>query len=631
MCAILGYVFNDVNYIPTSIDVNQFQDSLNLMSHRGPDNSTIDILPGALLGHNRLSIIDLSDSANQPFYSKDKRYSLVYNGEIFNFVEIRQELIALGYQFFSNTDTEVLLNSYFEWGHNCLDKFNGMFAFLIYDTKENTYFAARDHFGIKPIYYSITKNGIIFSSEIKPLLSYIGNVKINHEYLSKYIETLSVDYGNGTLFNDVYQLEAGHFMSSLTSYNQNCWFNLENEVRVYKEKNTIDQIKIDYKNYLWESIKLRLRSDVKLAVTLSGGLDSSAVYAISSKLMDSIPPTAFSVKSNILNSIDSEFETAAETVKLYNGNIVEVMNTSEFSKHEIYKSLCNQEMPTWSLSHVLYDRVYNKIRENGIKVLLEGHGNDEILGGYPTHISECVRSLIINGDIKSALIASKIYSNSLYKGYSSFKKSSYLIFLGNIFTPLKYIYQSIRYKLSEESKVFPKRKLKNLSFKINRLTHFQNVLLKLVTYQIVPTVLRTFDRSTMSASIEMRPPFMDPKVVICSISLPDTERVGFFGQKHILRSTMIGMLPDSVLLEKVKRGFTADIRKFILTFTRNDIIDLLSKYSLELKINSNESLKVYDKFCSNSNDWESAQLLNKILSLLIWCDLFIGENWKKYK
>lgn len=631
MCGVLGYIYNDNSFIPNKNDIVQFSSALDLMSHRGPDNSSVVTLSGALLGHNRLSIIDLRDSANQPFYSSDKRYCLVYNGEIFNFLEIKNELIEKGHQFYTETDTEVLLNSYLEWGNNCLNFFNGMFAFLIYDNFENTYFAARDHFGIKPLYYTFTKNGIVFSSEIKPLILYTNKISINQEYLNQYILSLSVDFGSSTLFNDINQVEAGSYLSSKTDNKQIRWFNLESEVETYKKNTSIEKMKVDYQKYLWESVNIRLRSDVKLAVTLSGGLDSSTIYAISSKLINSTPPIAYSVFSNDFNSIDTEFGIASETVKMYNGKIVPVESPNNFSKFEIYSSIYRQELPTWSLSHVLYDKVYNSISASGIKVLLEGHGNDEILGGYPTHISECVRSLIIAGDLKSAFRASKVYHLSLYKDYTTFKKTSYVIFLGNIFAPIKYLYQFLRYNMSNDRKIFGRKKTINFNFNKNNLSHFQNVLLNLVNHQIVPTVLRTFDRSTMGASIEMRPPFMDPKIVICSISLPDKERVGILGQKNILRYFMKGLLPDNVLLEKTKRGFTADNRKFVAAFSRNEIKDLLLKYSTELKINSEEVLKVYDKFLISNNDWHLAQLLNKVLSLLIWCDLFIGNNWKNYK
>lgn len=631
MCGILGCIYNNDNNFLGDFDNKKFDTALSLMNHRGPDNKSIIDLNGAKFGHVRLSIIDLSNSSSQPFFSNDKRYCIIYNGEIFNFLELRNELKLLGVTFLTESDTEVLLNSYIYWGEECLKKLNGMFAFVIFDSYKKLYFAARDNFGIKPLYYTFTDYGIIFSSEIKPLLIYIEKVSINYSYLKSFYTESCCDYGENTLINEIKQIGAGSFLISNKENKQTKWFDLDSEVLEILNSYSDSEINENYFNSLKESIRIRLRSDVPVAVTLSGGIDSATVYSLSSKINNK-PPIAFSI-ANIkedasMCSADSEYEAASSIVKKYNGRLVGVNPPLNYTKDIIYESLFRQEFPSWSLSHILYDETYKIISKEGIKVLLEGHGNDEILGGYPVHISTCVNSLIRKKKFKSAFKAAKIYEKTLSDIYYKKKYKANFIFWGNMFASLKNILINYRYKRSWDYKIFG-QEFKVDIFKNKKLTLLQNVLIDLVKRSIVPTVLRTFDRSTMNASIEMRPPFMDPNVVIYSLALQDIERIGEYGQKNILRNYMKNDLPEEIISNKIKRGFTADIRDICNGISFDEIDKLLNEYSKLLNINSNEFINCFKEF-KKTNDWLLASTLNKGISILIWCDLFIGGKWKNY-
>jgi len=632
MCGILAYIYDSSSYQPSYLEMNKFRKGLDLMEHRGPDKSDLVILQGAVLGHRRLSILDLAEWSNQPFFSDDRRYSIVYNGEIFNYLELRLDLQSRGVVFKTESDTEVLLQSYVIWGKECLAKLNGMFAFIVYDSFAKSYFAARDNFGIKPLYYISNKHGFIFSSEIKPLLLHLDKPVINEEYLSSYFIDSSCDYGTETLIAGIGQIGAGCYFSSCSDGRQIKWFDLKKAVE--SEIGSIEPSKLKslYASVLKKSVDLRLRSDVPLAITLSAGMDSSSIYSIIKNGTNQIDIAAYTIgkEDSLIDSVDSEFQLVNKIVEKYSGKLEQISPPYRYTLTKLYESIYRQEFPTWSLSTVLYDHVYKTISKRGIKVLLEGHGNDEILGGYPVHISTLVYSLISQGKIRLAYYAAKVYQDSQSSLYYSSSKSAFFIFLVSFFQSIKSYLIELRHRTSWEFRVFDRAKSRFSPDKNSPFTYFQNSLINDVEKKIVPTVLRTFDRSTMGASIEMRPPFMDPKLVILSLALPDEIRIGRFGQKSILRDFMVGALPDEVVQNRVKKGFTADIVKIVKDIPENEVFALLNIHGKSLKINEKEFRNCYSLFLKN-NDWQLASIINRVISALIWCDLFIEGNWKKYE
>lgn len=632
MCGILAYLYDDATHHPSDEEMQNFSKGLELMEHRGPDKSDLAILPGAVLGHRRLSILDLSELSNQPFYSSDKRYCIVYNGEIFNYLELRGELQSLGFKFRTESDTEVLLQSYMVWGVECLKKLNGMFSFIVYDIFTKSYFAARDNFGIKPLYFIRNNNGYVLSSEIKPLLLHINKPHINKEYLNSYLLDSSCDYGIETMIKEINQIGSGCYFSSHTDGTQFKWFDLKKAVELKMIHNESHSIQSEYATALAKSVDIRLRSDVPIAITLSGGMDSSSIYALINNGQSKIDIAAFTIgDKHILNdAVDSEFQVVNKIVKKFSGKLETVNPPERYSMSLLYSSIYRQEFPSWSLSTVLYDHVYNSISKKGIKVLLEGHGNDEILGGYPVQISTLIYSLISRGKVWLAYFAAKVYQDSQSSIYYSKRKKAGIIFLVSIFQSFKSILIILRHRKSWEYRIFKRKKTIIKSSSYSRLTYFQNLLINDVERKIVPTVLRTFDRSTMGASIEMRPPFMDPNLVILSLAIPDELRIGKFGQKNILRELMFGVLPHEVVKNKVKKGFTADIVKIIKDIPEAEIYSLLENHGKLLEINIDEFRKCYSQFLTN-NDWQLASIINRAISALIWCDLFIEGNWVKYE
>lgn len=279
MCGISGIIDKN-NKLITKEEIKKIN---NLIYHRGPDDEGFYFGSNFAFGHRRLSIIDLSSDGHQPMDYMQK-YIITYNGEIYNYIEIKNELLKDGYTFKSNTDTEVILASYDKWGENCVNKFNGMWAFAIYDKEKNIIFCSRDRFGIKPFYYTEVDNKFIFGSEIKQLLEFYTERYVNKKILMDYLIIGFEEHTNETFFENVYKLKQSHnLIYNLRNHSCDVYryydINFDKSVTDLNEENSIRL----YKKKFIDSIKLRLRSDVKIGTCLSGGLDSSSITSIASQ------------------------------------------------------------------------------------------------------------------------------------------------------------------------------------------------------------------------------------------------------------------------------------------------------------------------------------------------------------
>ncbi|MCK4333030.1 MAG: asparagine synthase (glutamine-hydrolyzing), partial [Thermoplasmatales archaeon] len=271
MCGICGII----SFVGNEIEPNKIKSMMKVLKHRGPDDEGIFIKGNIGLGHLRLSIIDLSSAGHQPMFDESGRYCIVYNGEVYNYLELKRELSSK-YNFFTQTDTEVILYAYKEWGVRCLDHFNGMFSFAIYDILEHTLFLSRDRFGIKPLYYYFGEDSFVFASEIKSILQVVPEENIaNDSVIYDYLVYNRTDHYIETFFKNIKRLDHGYYMlikGNNVSFHQ--WYNLPE--RVNNPFNSLE----DFRNIFIDSIRLRLRSDVPVGVCLSGGLDSSGITSI---------------------------------------------------------------------------------------------------------------------------------------------------------------------------------------------------------------------------------------------------------------------------------------------------------------------------------------------------------------
>lgn len=381
MCGI-SVIIGEFNSIICQVDIKVMTDKI---IHRGPDAEGYYFFENIAFGHRRLSIIDLSDAGSQPMEYK-KNYVITYNGEIYNYVELRDELKDLGYTFESYSDTEVIFAAYCEWGHNCLNKFNGMFAFALLDKIKKNVFLARDRFGVKPLYYSQNSGKFVCGSELKQLIKEKNN-KVNIDILTEYMLTNVDNHTKDTYFDGIYSLMPGHFMVfdiNTTFFRIEKWYFLH---KMEMNENIKEASRL-FKKLFDSSIGLRLRSDVKVATCLSGGLDSSSMAAIASKLYFDASNerfTAIHVKSVERESDESHYaKIVAETMNL-ELHIV-TPSTQEFIDL-IDEVVYTQEEPFPDTSIFMSYFLCKKAKEIGVKVLLNGQGGDEVLLGYERYLT----------------------------------------------------------------------------------------------------------------------------------------------------------------------------------------------------------------------------------------------------
>ena len=410
MCGILGVVRGGARGTGREC----FTEALKLVRHRGPDALNVLDLGSVLLGHARLSIIDLSEAAQQPLYDVTGRYVIIYNGEVYNFVELRVELERLGHRFASHSDTEVVIEAYKAWGERCLERFNGMFAFFLYDTERRRGFAARDRFGVKPFYWARVGGDFLFGSEVKPLLALGAGREPDLGYLESFIVEAATDYGDGTMLKGVRQLEAGSYLvfeDGAPRFRR--WWSPEDlfvEVpRTYRER--VER----YRELLMDAVRLRLRSDVQNALTLSGGMDSTSVYASYQHLREEsvAEATARDLHAYTIRYAGSTIDETPAVEALTRGyghhcRYVDVDRSTAL--HWLWDSMYYQEFPVWNISSITYLQIYRAIQRDGTRVLLEGHGNDEILGGYHNHINLAIASFIRRGQWGAAYDAARAFA-----------------------------------------------------------------------------------------------------------------------------------------------------------------------------------------------------------------------------
>jgi asparagine synthase (glutamine-hydrolysing) len=373
MCGIAGvFQFDDFK-----VDTAKAQLMCDVMAHRGPDgegawynsNSSVALL------HRRLSIIDLSDAAAQPMISDDHNVVIAFNGEIYNYIEIRNELIAHGVSFKTNSDTEVLLKSYMHWGVKCLTHFNGMFAFAIWDEQKQELFCARDRFGEKPFHFYKSDDCFVFASEIKSIKAYLSDISIDQQLLQNYLDENFVINNSITFFKDVYALEpATYLIVSKNKFEKKKYWSIE-----LKDDNvSFKDSKEKFQSLFNKSIQLRLRSDVPVGSSLSGGLDSSSIVC-SLKELDIENMQTFSAR---FKSELDEGKWIADVSNKTNYTNNEVWPDPSTFLKELEKMIWHHEYPPGSASVFAQWCVMKLPRTKGVKVLLDGQGADEYLAGY---------------------------------------------------------------------------------------------------------------------------------------------------------------------------------------------------------------------------------------------------------
>ncbi len=592
MCGILGS-FPDRQS-------SKFTESLELLRHRGPDHQEVYAHGEVLLGHTRLAIIDLNKQSHQPMEMDN--LTLVFNGEIYNYIEIRDELISLGHTFSTASDTEVLLKSYKEWGEACVERFNGMWAFAIFDKVKQTLFLSRDRFGVKPLYYIYDDEKFVFASEIKALLPYVDTVVAKREELVRYIVYGVQEHRKETMFEGIYRFppaqNALYDMKRKTISFSN-YYTLEINVL----ENLLEQeAEKELQNILERSITLRLRSDVKVGMALSGGVDSNIIVSKANR--DNANIESF---SSIYDSDEqiNENENIEQTVKKLNLKQHYIVSEVDGLVQNIENIVWMQDEPFDTLGIFAQYKVYEEMHENGVKVSLDGQGADEIFAGYGTYRTAILRENIFSyGFLKE-----------YFKHYKSFALQDVKLLLVSFFPKL---FEKLYFE-KRAKKIFNK-KIAFLSSLKKSFSNFDNLnrKLKFDVEEYLSVLLRYVDRNSMAKSIESRAPFLDYKLIDYAFTLPSNLKYKNGFSKYILRKTFEDEVSADIIWNRDKKGFPVPQTEWC----KSDVFTLLAHKYIE----KSKLLKALD---INIEIEKNDPMYWKIVNIAIWEDVFKIENITK--
>ncbi len=578
--------------------------------HRGPDKINLLNKKDYSIIFRRLKIIDLSNRANQPFLDKNHGLKLIFNGEIYNYLEIKSELTKLNIKFKTKSDTEVILKSYIKWGISFIDKLRGMFSIVIFDDKNKKVLFFRDRLGQKPLFYSFYKGGLILSSEIKDIIYLKRNITYDYSTIEKYLTRGWCDDSKNTFFKDIKSLKSGH----LAVFSKNVF-----KIKRYWKLNcnsSKEYNKEEFEEIFKNNIKLHLRSDVPVAFTLSGGVDSSSIVK-SSLDFNLNKYKTYSISSDF-NNISDEKKTINSFVSL--NKIKHKYVQVDFDNHEniLEDFLKYQDEPVNHVSFLYQYMIRKQIKSDGYKVLINGEGGDEIFGGY---MRMFIPYLIENYISKKKEIPTEFKINfEKVSGYN-FKK-----FYKNItkFTSNQNIANDMEdksyFKFSKKNDLKQVLRFKHkVDIKKNNL--FKKYLLSHLFNRDLPHILRQEDRTSMSQSIENRAPFVDHKIIEYIFSLKSETFMRNGISKFILKDIMNEKI-NRKQLNKLKVGRPGHSKNLILKMYKNKFLDLLnSKNIINDFIYTNKFIKKLE-----SNKLENVNSLPfRVLNCLIW-----EQNLKYY-
>lgn len=519
------------------------------------------------LGHRRLSIIDLSAAGHQPMSNEDGTAWIVHNGEIYNHAVLRDELRDKGHRFRSKTDTEVILHSYEQWGTECLNRFNGMWAFAIWDGASRKLFCSRDRFGIKPLYYYFDGRRFLFASEIKALLEadFIQR-KPNDQTLFDYLAYWAEDCTEDTFFSGIKQLRGGHYLEFMPGEKElriQRYYDVRLGARIPEQSD--EEYARRFGELFEDSIRLRLISDVPLGTCLSGGLESSSIVCVVDKLM-----RTQGIKLPGLEGIQKTFSARyddrrcdegayiADVVKRTGVDAYHTYPTGEGLRKDLQDLIWHQEEPFVSTRSYAQREVYKLARQSGVKIALDGQGGDELLAGYDSYYAVLFSYLMRSYQWRE--LARESYSHMRLHGGSA---SMSMLQAGYHLLPAKlkpWARKAMRVDgpscLSKEfAAAFTGCRFRDSGVAEGQTDLFGGHLLDQFELFHLPRLLRHQDKNSMAFSIESRVPFLDYRLVEFAFAMPWEQKIRRGTRKFVLRSAMKGMLPESVLNRQDKVGF----------------------------------------------------------------------------
>jgi asparagine synthase (glutamine-hydrolysing) len=572
MCGICGII----NFDGRSPDELHLRSMMSAMKHRGPDDEGIFLDKNVGFGFVRLSIIDLSFAGHQPFFSQDGHYMLIYNGEIFNYIELREELVTLGNKFYTGTDTEVLLAAYLHWGEDCLHKLNGMWAFVIYNLQSGEIFGARDRFGIKPFYYQNTENRFVFASEIPPILK-ISDKKAEAEMQSvfDYMVFNRTDQTEATFFRDIKKLQHGHwFTISASGLQIHQWYNIRDNLKDPFVNSD------EFREFFNSALKLRLRSDVPVGVCLSGGLDSSSVTSTLLKEFNKKDLHTFSAVYETGQPCDESHYIHLYNDQLKNMHFITPDNNTLYNDLNDFVRIHAEPIPSTS-PYAQYKVM--ELAAKDVVVVLDGQGADEELAGYHYFFGFFFKDLLKRA--KYWTLAKEIYYYIL-KHHSLFGLKTFIYFLLPARKRSELRVNNTGYIKPEFVRAWQVDNV--IAENLYGSENLHDALLNHFEYKL-EHLLKWEDRNSMCFSVEARMPFLDYRLVEKILTTPDILLINNGMTKHLLREAMRGILPEEIRMRRDKIGFdtpqdewfrTGQWQELVLeildspTFAKRNIIDV---------------------------------------------------------
>lgn len=624
MCGIAG-IFYKQEFDRQTL-TNQINLALDQISHRGPDGRDIYINQNFGLGHVRLSIIDLSSAGSQPMVSKDQGLVITYNGEVYNFKELKQELLKKNINFNSNTDTEVVLQDFRLNGTASFQRLNGMFAFALVDQSNSLAYLVRDRFGIKPLYYCIDDNKITFASEIKAIKAL--NSEANNILDEKALHEWSYfgnSLGRNTIHKNIKQLLPGHFikvnLDNLAYSEQSYWRpeSLQNKNIDHQNSNVVKKTQ----NLLEESVCRQLVGDVPIGIFLSGGLDSSAITAFASRHYKK-PITTFSAGFDF-EGANNELPKAALVAKRYNTDHHELKISGYDIADVVEKMVHQHDSPFSDAANIPLFLLAQEVRKT-TKVVLQGDGGDEIFAGYQRYSTlhnhnlwKPIINLISLTHINLARRNKNFYSRQRYINALNKKNDAELMALlltveDTSHSPLNIFSDSLKEKVAN---VDPFSAYRECNRRFINHDLVQKMLLT-DSQLILPNIfLEKVDRSTMAASIEVRVPFLDNHLTEYVMSLPTKLKLKRGKKKWLLKQAMRGILPDEIIFAK-KTGFGVPYQFWL----KGPLKELFYDKMAMLKSQNTNVLnwKYIDELMREHNlgERDNGFILWKLLNLMIW-------------
>ena len=554
MCGIAGLVTKHTDADRNTTIVNKM---LAEIGYRGPDyRATWANETGAVvLGHNRLSIIDLSKEANQPMVFDN--YSIVFNGEIYNYIELKAELVKKGYIFRTASDTEVVIKMYQCYGTECVNQFNGMWSFAIYDNQQQVLFCSRDRFGKKPFNYTFINGDFYFASEIKQFTQVPGWHPVpNTSILVEYLLHGWQHHTEETYFKNVITLKSGHnliyhFVDGRLDIQP--FYNIENVVKDTK-KLKFDDAKAELRALLTDSIKLRFRSDVRIGAALSGGIDSSTIVVLCEELLSEEEKKSFLCVSSCYDGED--YKKWDE--QFYIDAVVKKTNMASKKIYPVFDAFMDhledmiwlQDSPFMSAGMYAQYAVFNEFKEQGIRVVLDGQGVDEAIGGYGDYNIIYLRWLFKHNKVKfiselsSYLNVHTADAQSFFTNYFKKKAANGIFFTECFNLGDNNLEDMVKFKTD-----YPQTIRQASESQLNHL--------------FLPAYLHHEDRNSMISSVESRAPFIDYRIIEFFINLPDEFKIKNGKRKYIIRETFKKELPQEVYNRHAKLGLPAPLAKWM--------------------------------------------------------------------